>query len=76
MIEINWAASGVIITLLTGLIGLAAWVGAINEKVKQHKQLIMENKNEVKEDREQNRQDHRLIFDKLDNLRDLVKNGH
>jgi len=69
MIEVNWAAAGIIISSLISMICLAAWVGAISEKVKHNEKSIADYA-------KQNREDHRTIFDKLDYLRDLIKNGH
>ena len=69
MIDINWAASGVIIAGLFSLLSLASWVGMLSEKVKR-------NQADIRCEREQNRQDHRQIFDKLDALRDLIKNNY
>ena len=65
MIDINWAAAGVVITLLIALLSLAAWVGAISERVKR-----------TEKDINKNSQEHQRIFDKLDVLRELIKNNH
>ena len=69
MIEINWAAAGVVITALISLMGLSAWVGMISEKVKR-------NSKDIASDRDKNSQEHQRIFDKLDSLRDMIENGH
>jgi len=69
MIEINWAAMGIVITLLMSLLALAAWVGAIAEKVKR-------NVKDINAHKDSNSQEHQRIFDKLDALRELIKNNH
>ena len=68
MFEIDWAAAGVLSTGLVSLMVLAAWVGTISERVKHHTESIKEND-------EQNHTDHQIIFDKLDDLRELIGNG-
>ena len=68
MIELNWAAAGVIIAALFSLMSLAAWVGSISEKVKR-------NVNDISSDRDKNSNEHQRIFEKLDKLRELVING-
>jgi len=68
MIEINWAGAGVIITAFVSLMCLAAWVGTISEKVKR-------NSKDIALDRDKNSQEHQRIFDKLDIMRDMIKNG-
>jgi len=68
MIELNWAAAGVVSTIFISLMCLAAWVGKVSERV-QH------NRKDIDKYVEENRKDHRIIFDKLDALRELIKNG-
>ena len=68
MIEINWAAAGVIIAALFSLMSLAAWVGTISEKVKR-------NVKDISYDRDKNSNEHQHIFEKLDKLKELIING-
>jgi len=66
IIENSLLAMG--ITTFIALLSFAAWVGALHQKVKQ-------NKEDIASDRRDNRNDHRLIFDKLEEINMYIRNG-
>lgn len=68
MIEINAGMVAVFVTILLSLLGMAVAWGTLREKVKQHDKDIESNRNE-------NRQDHKLIFQKLDDIKKEISNG-
>ena len=57
-----------LITTFIALLSFATWVGALHQKVKQ-------NKEDIASDRMANRNDHRLIFDKLEEINKYIRNG-
>ncbi len=67
--QIDTEMLGIIVTVLIAVIGLAAALGALSQKVKQHDKDIYLN-------REENRQDHRQIFDKLEEINKFMRNGN
>lgn len=68
-LEIDGATLGVVITVLVSIISLAAWMGALSQKVNH-------NEKGIEDDRNTNRQDHQLIFSKLDEIGKYIRNGH
>ena len=75
-ISINWAAVAIFFTILCALIGMAVAWGTNSEKIKQNREKTEINAENIRRYQDENRQDHKQIFDKLDALRDLIKNGH
>lgn len=57
------------VTLFIAIVSLAAWVGALSQKVSQ-------NKDNIKDDRSENRVDHQLIFTKLEEINRFLRNGN
>ena len=72
--------TGVVITSLTGIIGLSAWVGALWQTVNGHDETIKNNHQNAETSMErfrlENREDHNQIFRKLDDLSKYIRNGH
>ena len=68
------------ITVLLTIIGLAAWIGALGQKVRGHDKTIANNRSEVDKAMErlhiENREDHKQIFAKLDQINETIKNGN
>lgn len=67
--QIDTGLLGVVITVLFAIIGLAASSGVLSQKVKQHDKDINSN-------RAENREDHKQIFDKLEEINKYIRNGH
>ena len=65
MIQIE---TGVLVTVLIALLGMAASLGALSQKVKQ-------NKERIDTDRKDNRDDHHQIFNKLEDINKFIRNG-
>ena len=67
---------GIILTILLAVIGVAVTMGMYGEKIKQNREKIKENKEltdkEITNLRDENRQDHKAIFSKLDAI---IRNG-
>jgi hypothetical protein len=61
-------------------LGLSFSLGRLWEQVKNSSVHIAANKSELKTEldsyRRENREDHQLIFDKIDELSRYVRNGH
>ena len=60
--------TGVVITGLSAIIGLSAWVGALSQKVNGHDKII-------EDTRRENREDHQQIFSKLEEINKYIRNG-
>ena len=71
--------TGVVITALTSLLLLAAWVGSLWQRVKGQGETIEYNRKQAEKERErihvENRQDHAQIFNELKELSSLIRNG-
>ena len=65
--ELDAAIIGVVITVLLALLGFAGACGILSERVKN-------NRIDIDADRKQNRDDHRLIFSKLEEIRNEIRN--
>ena len=68
MIQIDTGMLGIFITVLIAIIGMAASLGALSQKVKH-------NKEQIDSDRKDNRDDHRQIFSKLEDINKFIRNG-
>ena len=68
MMQIDTGMLSIFVTVLIAVIGLAASVGALYQKVKQ-------NKEEISSNRKDNRDDHRQMFDKLNEINNYIRNG-
>jgi len=66
--QIDTGLLAIIITVLITIIGLAASLGALTQKVRQHDTDIQTNRTE-------NRADHQQIFSKLDEINKYIRNG-
>lgn len=64
MIQIDTGLLASIITILITIIGLAAWTGALSQKVSHHEKAWLNN-----------REDHNKIFNKLDEINKYIRNG-
>ena len=83
MIQMDAAFAGVIVTVLLGLMALAYGYGSLNKEVKNirkdsdkqddaHKETIAQIRAEFKAYQINNREDHSMIFQKLDKI---LQNG-
>jgi len=68
MIQIDTGMLGIFITVQIAIIGMAASLGALSQKVKH-------NKEQIDSDRKDNRDDHRQIFSKLEDINKFIRNG-
>ena len=78
MIQIDPGIIAVIITVLFALIGLAVAWGALGQRVKIHDKVIEDNRKRAERDIEkvhnENREDHRQIFQELREIKDYIRN--
>jgi len=72
---IDTAMLGIIITLLMGMLAGGVYVGRLSEKVKGNRSDIDADKKEAHEDRERNSAEHSRLYEKLETLAQLVRNG-
>jgi len=68
MLEINWAAMGVIITVLGSLLALAYNAGSQNRQIKQNRESIENIYEELRDIKKDNKDDHKIIYAKLDRI--------
>jgi len=68
MIQIDAAIVAIFVTVLIALLGLAVGWGTLRERVNN-------NRVQIEKSSEQNRQDHKIIFEKLDSIKKDI-NGH
>ena len=66
--QIDTAMLGIIITVLLAILGLAVAWGALGQKVRGHDKELTLQHNE-------NREDHRQIFCKLEEISTSIRNG-
>lgn len=66
-------------SVLLGIIGLAAAWGRLSQRVDRHDKDIADNRKEAEKEREkihrENREDHRQIFAKLEEINNFIRNG-
>ena len=78
MIELDSSFIAITITILLAIIGLAAAWGALGQKVKGQGKTIEINRKEIDKDIErlhtENREDHRQIFSKLEEINNYIRN--
>ena len=71
--------TGVVITALIAIISLSAWVGSLSQRVKGHTKTIENNRKQVDTNMErlrtENREDHRMIYAKLEELNLFLRHG-
>jgi len=72
MLEINWAAMGVIVALLGALFTLAYNAGSQNRQIKTNREDIRTIFDVIDEFKKDNKKDHQIITDRLDMI---IKNG-
>uniref|UniRef100_A0A6H2A561 Uncharacterized protein n=1 Tax=viral metagenome TaxID=1070528 RepID=A0A6H2A561_9ZZZZ len=79
MIQVSNEMLATMVTVLLAVIGLAAWVGALAQKVRGQDKSIEDNRKIAERERErihiENREDHRQIFDQLDKINTFIRNG-
>jgi len=79
MIQIDTGVLAIFVTVLLSIISLAAWLGALSQKVKGQSETIENNRKQAEKERErihiENRQDHIQIFNELKILSSLIRNG-
>ena len=79
MIQIDTGMLAIFITVLLSIISLAAWLGALSQKVRGQGDTIDDNRKVAEMARErihvENREDHTRIFDELKELSSLIRNG-
>jgi len=68
MIQIDSALAAIFITILLSLIGMGVAWGTLHEKVKG-------NSKQIEANYKQNREDHLMIFNKLNEIQRDLKNG-
>lgn len=67
IVETGMAA--IMITVLLSLVGMGVGWGTLRERVSHHSKAI-------ETDRKENREEHHQLFQKLDEIKDEIKNGH
>jgi len=68
MIQVDTPMAAILITVLLALIAMAAGWGTLREKVKN-------NCRDIDGNYKQNREDHQMIFNKLDQIQHDLRNG-
>ena len=66
--QIDTGMLGIFITVLLAMLGMAASLGALSQKVKH-------NKEQIGSDRKDNRDDHQQLFRKLEDINKFIRNG-
>ncbi len=74
-VNIDSGIVAVCVTVLLAILGLAAAWGALGQRVKQHEKDISDNRCEMDTFRKENRDDHRVIYDKLEEINKYIRNG-
>jgi len=72
MIELNAATASIFISILISLLGVAAWLGALHQKVKNNRSDINKHINDMEKFKIENKQDHEKIVTRLDTI---IRNG-
>jgi len=75
MLQIDSGIVATIITVLFTLMGLAAGLGALSQKVKAHDKDISTINTINETSRFENRQEHQQIFNKLEDINKFVRTG-
>jgi len=79
MIQIDTGMLAICVTVLLSIISLAAWLGALSQKVRGQGETIEDHRKIAEKERErihiENRQDHTQIFNELKELSSLIRNG-
>jgi len=79
MIQIDTGILVIFVTVLLSIISLAAWLGALSQKVRGQGDTIEDNRKVAEMARErihiENREDHRQIFDQLEKINSFIRNG-
>ena len=75
MLQIDTGIIATIITVLFTLMGLAAGLGALSQKVKSHDKDISAINTINETTRFENRQEHQQIFNKLEDINKFVRTG-
>ena len=79
MIEIDTGMLAIFVTVLLSIISLAAWLGALWQRVKGQGETIEDNRKLAERERERihtdNRQDHAKIFDQLEKINSYIRNN-
>ena len=69
----------IIVSAVIALVSLSAWVGSLAQKVRGHDKTIENNRKKAEHDLErlhtENREDHRQIFTKLEEINQYLRNG-
>jgi hypothetical protein len=72
----NWTVIGIAIPVVIWLLGLSFALGRLWEKVKTNCDDIQKSMAEIEKNRKENREDHRLIFNKLEDVLKMMRNGY
>ena len=79
MMQIDTGMLAIFITVLLSIISLAAWLGALSQKVKGQSETIDDNRKVAEKERErihlENRQDHHQIFTQLKDIENFIREG-
>ena len=75
MMQIDTGMLGIFITVLLAMLGMAASLGALSQKVKHNKEQIDSDRKDSRDDRKDNRDDHQQIFRKLEDINKFIRNG-
>jgi len=68
MIQIDAPLVAIFFTILMALLAMAVAWGSLREKVKHNCQAVKEQEKMIERNYQQNREDHQLIFQKLDKI--------
>lgn len=74
--QISTELFGGLITGFIALVGLAAWVGALSQKVKNQDKTIETNKISIAQFREDNKQEHRDIMNEIKSINQYLRDGY
>ena len=75
-IEIDAGLAAVIITVLLAIIAMAVGWGTLRERLGNTREDVETNQRSIEKNQEANTREHRLIFDKLDDIKDRIINGN
>lgn len=74
--EIDAGLVAVIITVLLAIIAMAVGWGTLRERLSNTREDVDSNRRQIEKNREANTSEHRLIFTKLDDIKDRIINGN
>jgi len=75
-IQLDTGLVAVIITVLLSIVGMAVAWGTLRERLSNTREDVYNNRKEIEKNRAANTSEHRLIFDKLDDIKNRIINGN